>query len=70
MVQRTGKAAKLPFPVHPHMLRHSTGYKLAKQARILGRSLITLDIEIYKRRPDTLRLRLIDFVASGRTSSL
>ncbi len=29
MVQRTVKAAKLPFPVHPHMLRHSTGYKLA-----------------------------------------
>ena len=29
MVQRTGKAARLPFPVHPHMLRHSTGYKLA-----------------------------------------
>jgi type 1 fimbriae regulatory protein FimB/type 1 fimbriae regulatory protein FimE len=29
MVQRTGQAAGLPFPVHPHMLRHSTGYKLA-----------------------------------------
>ena len=29
MVQRTWQAAKLPFPVHPHMLRHSTGYKLA-----------------------------------------
>ena len=29
MIQRTGVAAKLPFPVHPHMLRHSTGYKLA-----------------------------------------
>jgi type 1 fimbriae regulatory protein FimE len=29
MIQRTGRAAKLPFPVHPHMLRHSTGYKLA-----------------------------------------
>jgi type 1 fimbriae regulatory protein FimB/type 1 fimbriae regulatory protein FimE len=29
MVQRTGQAAKLPFQVHPHMLRHSTGYKLA-----------------------------------------
>src|SRR6516162_4594355 len=25
MVQRTAEAAKLPFPVHPHMLRHSTG---------------------------------------------
>jgi integrase len=24
-----GEQAKLPFPVHPHMLRHSTGYKLA-----------------------------------------
>jgi integrase len=32
MVQRTGKAARLPFPVHPHMLRHSTGYKLANDA--------------------------------------
>ena len=31
MVQRTGNAAKLPFQVHPHMLRHSTGYKLANQ---------------------------------------
>jgi type 1 fimbriae regulatory protein FimE len=29
MVQRVGRAAKLPFQVHPHMLRHSTGYKLA-----------------------------------------
>src|SRR5215471_4219700 len=29
MVQRTGEAAGLPFKVHPHMLRHSTGYKLA-----------------------------------------
>jgi site-specific recombinase XerD len=24
-----GEAAKLPFPIHPHMLRHLTGYKLA-----------------------------------------
>jgi type 1 fimbriae regulatory protein FimE len=31
MVQRTGQAAKLPLQVHPHMLRHSTGYKLANQ---------------------------------------
>ena len=21
--------AKFPFPIHPHMLRHATGYKLA-----------------------------------------
>jgi type 1 fimbriae regulatory protein FimE len=24
-----GKAAELPFPVHPHMLRHACGFKLA-----------------------------------------
>jgi type 1 fimbriae regulatory protein FimB/type 1 fimbriae regulatory protein FimE len=29
MVQRTGVAAKLPFAVHPHMLRHACGFKLA-----------------------------------------
>jgi len=28
-IARIGEAAKLPFPIHPHMLRHSTGYKLA-----------------------------------------
>ena len=26
---RAGKAAKIELAVHPHMLRHSTGYKLA-----------------------------------------
>ena len=26
---RAGEWAKLPFPIHPHMLRHSTGFKLA-----------------------------------------
>jgi site-specific recombinase XerD len=29
MIERAGKAAKLPFPIHVHMLRHSTGYALA-----------------------------------------
>ena len=29
MVQRAGKAAKLGLPVHPHMLRHAAGFKLA-----------------------------------------
>ena len=28
-IARIGEAARLPFPIHPHMLRHSTGYKLA-----------------------------------------
>ena len=29
MIERAGEAANLPFPVHAHMLRHSTGYALA-----------------------------------------
>jgi len=29
MIARAG--AGLPFPVHPHMLRHACGYKLANE---------------------------------------
>ena len=29
IVARAGQRAGLPFPVHPHMLRHACGYKLA-----------------------------------------
>jgi integrase len=29
MVTRTGQEAGLPFPIHPHMLRHACGFKLA-----------------------------------------
>ena len=29
MVARAGEVAKLSFPIHPHMLRHACGYKLA-----------------------------------------
>jgi integrase len=29
LIARLGQAAKLPFPVHPHQLRHALGYMLA-----------------------------------------
>jgi type 1 fimbriae regulatory protein FimB/type 1 fimbriae regulatory protein FimE len=29
MIARAGRTARIPFPVHPHMLRHACGYKLA-----------------------------------------
>jgi integrase len=28
MITRLGKDAKMPFRVHPHMLRHACGFKL------------------------------------------
>ena len=29
LIQRFGIAAAMPFPIHPHMLRHACGLKLA-----------------------------------------
>lgn len=33
IVTRAGERAKLSLPIHPHMLRHSTGFKLANDGR-------------------------------------
>jgi type 1 fimbriae regulatory protein FimB/type 1 fimbriae regulatory protein FimE len=33
MIARAGTIANIGFPVHPHMLRHSTGFKLANDGR-------------------------------------
>lgn len=33
LIARAGEVANLPFSVHPHMLRHSTGYKLANDGQ-------------------------------------
>ena len=33
LATRASVAAKLPFPVHPHMLRHACGYKLANDGQ-------------------------------------
>ncbi|MBN2572765.1 MAG: tyrosine-type recombinase/integrase [Ignavibacteriales bacterium] len=33
IVSRAGKLAKIDMPIHPHMLRHSTGFKLANDGR-------------------------------------
>jgi type 1 fimbriae regulatory protein FimB/type 1 fimbriae regulatory protein FimE len=33
MLTRTGEETEFPFPVHPHMLRHACGYKLANDGR-------------------------------------
>jgi type 1 fimbriae regulatory protein FimB/type 1 fimbriae regulatory protein FimE len=33
IVGRAGVEAKLPFTVHPHMLRHACGYKLAQEGQ-------------------------------------
>ena len=41
IIQRAGEQAKFPFPIHPHMLRHSKGYQLA------GKGVDTRAIQAY-----------------------
>jgi type 1 fimbriae regulatory protein FimB/type 1 fimbriae regulatory protein FimE len=41
MIERAGEGAKLPFPVHVHILRHNTGYALA------GRGMDTRRLQHY-----------------------
>jgi site-specific recombinase XerD len=31
LIERAGVEAKMPFKVHPHMLRHATGFALANK---------------------------------------
>ena len=33
LVTRAGENAKIPFPVHPHMLRHACGFQLANDGQ-------------------------------------
>ena len=33
LVKRAGERAEIGFPIHPHMLRHSAGYKLANDGQ-------------------------------------
>ena len=33
LIARAGELAKLPFPIHPHMLRHACGFKLASEGQ-------------------------------------
>jgi integrase len=33
MMARLGERASMPFPIHPHMLRHSCGFKFANEGK-------------------------------------
>jgi len=62
MVARAGAIAGLPFPVHPHMLRHAAGYKLAQDGRdtrsiqhYLGHRNITHTVRYTELSPERFR---------------
>jgi site-specific recombinase XerD len=62
MIERAGEAAKLPFPVHVHMLRHSTGHALAGRGmdtrrlqHFLGHASITNTVRYTAMSPEPFR---------------
>ena len=59
MIERAGEATGMPFPVHVHMLRHSTGYALAARGmdtrrlqHSLGHASITNTVRYTAMSPD------------------
>ena len=59
MVARAGRNASISFPVHPHMLRHGCGYKLANEGhdtraiqQYLGHRNITHTVRYTELAPD------------------
>ena len=62
MMERAGEAAGLPFPVHVHMLRHSTGYALAAKGldtrrlqHFLGHASITNTVSYTAMSPEPFK---------------
>jgi type 1 fimbriae regulatory protein FimE len=62
LIARAGEIAKLPFPIHPHMLRHSAGYKLANEGhdtrsiqQYLGHRNITHTVRYTELSPDRFK---------------
>jgi type 1 fimbriae regulatory protein FimE len=62
LIARAGELAKLPFPIHPHMLRHACGFKLANEGQdtraiqqYLGHRNITHTVRYTELSPDRFK---------------
>src|SRR5205823_8300523 len=62
MLRRTAESIGFPFPVHPHMLRHGCGYKLANDGHdtralqdYLGHKQIQHTVRYTELSPDRFR---------------
>jgi type 1 fimbriae regulatory protein FimB len=62
MIERAGETAKLPFAIHVHMLRHSTGYALANRGmdtrrlqHFLGHASITNTVRYTAMSPEPFK---------------
>jgi len=62
MIERAGETAKLSFPIHVHMIRHSTGYALAAKGmdtrrlqHFLGHASITNTVRYTAMSPEPFK---------------
>src|SRR5262249_38422016 len=62
LIQRVGEAAKMPFPIHPHILPHACGFKLANDGHdtralqhYLGHKNIQHTVRYTEMAPDRFR---------------
>jgi site-specific recombinase XerD len=62
MIERAGEIANLPFPIHVHMVRHSTGYALAAKGmdtrrlqHFLGHASITNTVRYTAMSPEPFK---------------
>jgi type 1 fimbriae regulatory protein FimB/type 1 fimbriae regulatory protein FimE len=70
LVARAGDAAKLGMPIHPHMLRHSTGFKLANDGQDTRAISTTADTRISSTPLSILNSLPIASTTSGRTETV
>jgi integrase len=74
---RIGAHAKMPFPIHPHMLRHGCGYALANAGHdtralqaYLGHKNIQHTVRYTELAPDRFKdLAMMRYPNSSRTAS-
>jgi site-specific recombinase XerD len=71
MIERAGEAAGLPFPVHVHMIRHSTGYALAAKGmdtrrlqHFLGHASITNTVRYTAMSPEPFKDHLAGLMSA------
>jgi Phage integrase family len=73
IVGRPGREAGIEFPVHPHMLRHATGYKLAndgQDTRAIQHYLGHRNIQHTTRYTELAADRFKDFCAISPTPNI
>jgi Phage integrase family len=77
LIRRVGEAAKMPFPVHPHVLRHACGFKLANDGHdtralqhYVGHKTIQHTVRYTELSPDRFRISGVNrsFTLHSRTT--